>query len=612
MNEQDLAFLSNDRFPEAIRVSYLDGLLKKEEISSANALELEKLGLERRKFYWNTPLVAAAAGLLTLSATAGFDLVSGTQEANNVVTLEQIKSELEKSEARVTQQLEERSARSAAEIGALAREREFQYEIVKMELANQRKTNSERAAVLLFLAKAGVLSALHTDALQAMAEEQIQKPNEAIIPQLSANQSVDPASLLWEENQIPVCWENSEPRWKKYMELVEHSVNDTWEANSRLDFVGWSECQPTTKAVRMRIADEGPHTKALGKQLLGRAAGVVINFEFKNWSPSCQNKPEECIRALAVHDFGHVIGFGHEQNRPDAPPECAALRQGSDSVIVGPYDPYSVMNYCNPEFYNGGELSELDVMKLHLLYGSRAAPWQVLGGTPDLPMPEKGIAERGPATDRADPQRTLFAINPGQRGVIDNRSFPLMAAKWPSNVVFVCWENPTVTDERERRIVREAISQTWAKFSRLEFTGWQQCATGSTGVRILIKDEGPHVKYLGKYLAYDGSGKSRIVRDGMVLNFTFDRWSPSCKPARENCISSIAVHEFGHVIGFAHEQSRFDSPGECDKVTQKASAALLTPWDPYSVMNYCNPSYNNDGQLSPFDIKAVEYIYGAR
>jgi hypothetical protein len=38
---------------------------------------------------------------------------------------------------------------------------------------------------------------------------------------------------------------------------------------------------------------------------------------------------------------------------------------------------------------------------------------------------------------------------------------------------------------------------------------------------------------------------------------------------------------------------------------------MLTPYDPHSVMNYCNQKYNNDGQLSDLDVKALQQIYGA-
>jgi hypothetical protein len=37
---------------------------------------------------------------------------------------------------------------------------------------------------------------------------------------------------------------------------------------------------------------------------------------------------------------------------------------------------------------------------------------------------------------------------------------------------------------------------------------------------------------------------------------------------------------------------------------------MLTPYDPESVMNYCNPVYNNDGRLSLRDIQSVQLKYG--
>jgi len=38
---------------------------------------------------------------------------------------------------------------------------------------------------------------------------------------------------------------------------------------------------------------------------------------------------------------------------------------------------------------------------------------------------------------------------------------------------------------------------------------------------------------------------------------------------------------------------------------------MLTPYDPQSIMNYCNPDYNNHGELSALDIKAAQKLYGA-
>lgn len=190
----------------------------------------------------------------------------------------------------------------------------------------------------------------------------------------SENPHVKPYAAIvnaakWKSPGIPVCWENPTSADAEAMAWVKDSVERTWSDVSALKFTGWSKCAPINKGIRIQIADDGPHVKSLGRFIDGVAGGMVLNFTFINWSQSCQAKREHCIRAIAVHEFGHAVGFTHEQNRADAPGECRLLAQGtSPDTLLTPYDPTSVMNYCNKDWNNDGYLSARDIEAAKKLY----------------------------------------------------------------------------------------------------------------------------------------------------------------------------------------------------------------------------------------------------
>jgi hypothetical protein len=232
------------------------------------------------------------------------------------------------------------------------------------------------AAVFLLVSLAIPSRAQAPQTSNSQAPNATQKP-----PDTEQHSSFDPTAK-WPITTFPpvtsvpttrvyVCWENPDTKYVNEMALVQTAVASSWEAASGLHFTGWQKCAPQNRGIRILIEDSGPHTKGLGSNLDGKQNGMVLNFTFDNWGPACKTMREYCIKTIAVHEFGHGIGFAHEQNRPDAPGECQKLAQGANGpLLLTPYDPESVMNYCNPKYNNNGRLSKYDTQAVQKIYGS--------------------------------------------------------------------------------------------------------------------------------------------------------------------------------------------------------------------------------------------------
>jgi hypothetical protein len=406
----------------------------------------------------------------------------------------------------------------------------------------------------------------------------------------------DVLASVWAKTSIYVCWENPSPKFQREMELVKQEVLQTWEHESQLRFTGWQKCAPENKGIRILIDDSGPRTQSLGQQLDGVPNGMILNFTFAKWGPFCQKTVDNCIKAMAGHQFGHAIGFVHEPNRPDAPGEC--WKTAGVVKALTPYDERSIMNYCIPD--NGGMLSSLDIEAVQELYGSPITA---------------AINAIVPASVQTRQRVTIEQLQSSPNGHLREHAYVLMESVWlkppecektrecVKTSIYVCWENPSVQVQHEMKLVRQEVSETWERESQLLFTGWEKCATENKGIRILIDDADPHTKGLGRQL--DG------MPNGMVLNFTFMNRGQSCQKNPDSCIKTIAGHEFGHAIGFAHEQNRRDVPGECTEPPSGTyGSKTLTPYDEHSIMNYCNPKWSNGGELSPLDKDALHQLYG--
>jgi len=182
---------------------------------------------------------------------------------------------------------------------------------------------------------------------------------------------------------------------------------------------------------------------------------------------------------------------------------------------------------------------------------------------------------------------------------------------WSTRSIQVCWENPTSGNERDRRAIKEAVEYWWNYRAGFELHGWNRCG-GNEDVRVIVTDDehddtyAPHVKAIGKNL--------RDLPNGVVFPHTYkNHWRTECRVLRRwECQQEYAVHEFGHVLGFHHEQGRADTPEWCTEADARQSPfeTYGSPWDPESVMGYCSSPRLGGGQLSGFDIFYSMWAYG--
>jgi hypothetical protein len=175
----------------------------------------------------------------------------------------------------------------------------------------------------------------------------------------------------------------------------------------------------------------------------------------------------------------------------------------------------------------------------------------------------------------------------------------------------ICWVTAGYVPEKE--VMANALRHTWGRVAPIDFTFEECSATTAPRVRVMITSGDGGSARAG---FISNSGVPSLTTGGYAVHLAIGPISAGFSRDR---LRYLAVHEFGHVLGFQHEQ---DSPSrtttscsiDSDGNVQNPwpDTTQLGPWDADSVMNYCNRYGNNLGYLSPGDIAGVRQIYGTR
>jgi len=176
------------------------------------------------------------------------------------------------------------------------------------------------------------------------------------------------AASLWPQRDIPVCWTTTGNVTEKEWVRTALRGQRSWSQQGNINFVGWGTCSAGATGIHLTA---GADNVSFGLGQSSGNANITLDFtaspetDYVRCTTNSLNR-EQCIKATAIHEFGHGLGYAHEHNRPERTADCTSAAQGTNGdATFGAFDIRSITAYCN--FTT--DLSPLDRKGTDRLYG---------------------------------------------------------------------------------------------------------------------------------------------------------------------------------------------------------------------------------------------------
>jgi WD40 repeat protein len=234
-----------------------------------------------------------------------------------------------------------------------------------------------------------------------------------------------------------------------------------------------------------------PGTRAPGETAIGFRNGLLLNLNFSTFASGCtfSSMKSICVKNEAVHEFGHVLAFIHEQDRPDTPPACIdqvltdepTYLFRKDGFVLGPWDADSIMNYCTPgmyDYYRG--LSAGDVTTVQKYYGKPGSKVYAVFTANDPPI--VSIQDSKTFEDVADyltiPNADGFVLRHFYGTPDGNKVAYTLFNQQKGNSILGYIDTQTDTLKGQKTIAEEVVDMKLSGDSKYVYVVWKQGATG--------------------------------------------------------------------------------------------------------------------------------------